>query len=56
MTKDNILKTDEAGKHYCTYAPNLALDDEGYLYEGGQCCVCGREVERNYNIKLKQND
>jgi len=43
----------EEKNHYCSYSPTIQVDEEGYLYEGGVCCVCGRLIERNYNIKLK---
>jgi len=39
--------------HYCTYIPQVLVDGEGYLYEGGICCVCGKETTRNYNLNLK---
>ena len=44
--------------HYCTYKPEIKVDEEGYLYEGGRCCTCGKEIQRNYDIKIKppQND
>ncbi len=53
--ENEIIQMKEGEGHYCTYVPTILVDEEGYLYEGGSCYVCGEQVTRNYDLKLKQS-
>ena len=48
--EEKILTTSD--KHWCIYRTGLLVDEEGYIYEGGICEICGKE-RKNYDIKLK---